>query len=227
LREKLFGDVQQVVVGNQPGHHAPVKRLLRGQRAPGEHQVLRADRADQARQHLAVVGVGDATKQLGHPESGPIADHGEVTAHGDLQTTTLTQPVDRRHDRFGRLPQDVEGRHVHSHGGGEVHPVVLGGLSQIATGREDITGSGDEQAREVGIRIDPADRVPDAEVHRGCHRVARLRTVQGADRKRAFAFKAQERGAQPIAVGRTGTAIEAIGHVGIPSRASIVSPESK
>ena len=49
-----------------------------------------------AGQHLAVVGVGDAAVELGHPERGAVADDRHVAAHRDLQAAALAQPVDRR-----------------------------------------------------------------------------------------------------------------------------------
>jgi hypothetical protein len=87
--------------------------FLRIQRAPGEHQVASAHRPDQTRQHLAVVRVGDAAQQFGHPERRPVTHHGHVAAQGYLQTAALTQPVDRRHHRLHGLAQRLERRHVH------------------------------------------------------------------------------------------------------------------
>ena len=83
--------VHQLVVRDDAGDHAPVDGLLGGQRAAGEHQVAGADGTDQPRQHVAVVGVGDAAVELGHPERRAVADHCHVAAHRDLQAAALAR----------------------------------------------------------------------------------------------------------------------------------------
>ena len=55
LRKHLACGVRQLVVRDDPSHHAPFQRFLCGQSAAGEHSVAGTDRPDQARQHVAVV----------------------------------------------------------------------------------------------------------------------------------------------------------------------------
>ena len=212
LREHLPCLVEELVVRHHPCHHSPVLRLGRGQCAAGEHEVARPHRADQPCQHVAVVRVGDSAVQLRHPERRTIADHGHVTAHRDLQPAALAQPVHRGHHRLRRLPQRLEGRDVHAERRPVRQPVVGAAAAHVATRREHVAGSGDEQARQIGIGVDVADGVPDPEVHGGRHRVARLRAVQGAHAEGAFPREAQERRAQPVAFRRTWGVLSRGGH---------------
>ena len=84
----------------------------------------------------------------------------------------------------------------------ERQPVVAAvAAAHIAAGREDVAGAGDQQTREIGIGVDMADRIADAEVHRGGHRVACLGPVQRAHTERPLAGETQVWGAEPVAVG--------------------------
>lgn len=184
------------------GNHAPVDRLLRAERAAGEHQVAGAHGPDQAGQHLAVVGVGDTAVQLRHAERGAVAHHGHVTADRDLQSAALAQPVDRAHHRFDRLAQGFERGDVHRQGRAETHPVVDAvAAPEVAAGREHVSRPCDEQAGQIGVRLDVGDGVADAEVHGRRHRIASLGPVQGDHAERATPLEPQVGGAKPVAVG--------------------------
>src|SRR6202012_3951011 len=75
-------------------------------------------------------------------------------------------------DRLDALPQDVERQHVErARRRVEVGPLVADLLTQVAAGNEGVAGAGDQQACQLGVRVHPADRVADAEVHRLRQRV--------------------------------------------------------
>ena len=201
--EDFARGTEQLVVRDDPSHHAPIERLLCGQSAPGEHQVAGAHRPDQPRQHVAVVRVGNSAVQLGYTERRAVTDDGNVGTERDLQPAALTQSVDCDHHGLCRLAQRVERQCVHAQRGSEGQPVVLTAAAHVTAGGEDVPGAGDQQSRQVGVGVDVLDRVLDAEVHRRGHRVACLWTVECADPEWTLSVEPQELRAQPIAFRRT------------------------
>ena len=127
-----------------------------------------------------------------------------MSAHSDLQAAALTQPADGGHHRLGRLTQWCRTAS---------HPCPARSRTSASCPRrhrpcrrpgEDVTGAGDQQPGQVRVGTDMVDRVLDAEKHRRCHRVARL---GGLSRQTPNAPSRvnQERGAQPVTVGRAGS----------------------
>ncbi len=208
LREKLFRLVEQIVVGHDSGHQAPVECFGRAEYPPGEHQVAGAYRPDDPGEHLAVVGVGVPAEQLGDAEGRAFADHGNIAAQSDLEPTALAKPVDRRDDRLARGADRVERGDVHAQRGAEGDPIVgASPAAHVAAGREHVSGPSQHQTGQPGVFVEPAHRVAEPEVHRGSQRVARLRAVDGADGDRSLTLERQVRGAQPIAFGRAWGAV--------------------
>ena len=194
--------VHELVVGHHAGDEAPVDGLGSRHRAAGHQHVAGAGRADLAGQHLGVVGVGDAAQQLGRPEDSPVAGDGHVGEHGDHQATALGDAVDRAHDRLGRAAHGVERRVVHRQQAGQVHPAVVVGTAEVASGHEHVADAGHEQAVQVGLGVDAVDGVADAEVHGRRQGVAHLGPVDDEVGQRAVPLEPQVGSPHPVAFGR-------------------------
>ncbi len=79
-------------------------------------------------------------------------------------------------------------------------------LAEVAAGDEDVAGAGDQQARQLRVRVHPADRVADAEVHRLGQRVPGRRAVDGEVSERGATLEPQVGRPEPVALGRAGAA---------------------
>ena len=86
-----------------------------------------------------------------------------------IEAAPLAEPVD------GRLTTGLRACRRASKGvlsmaekGRAGPPPVLVGPAEIAARGEHVAGAGDEQAGQIGVRVDVVDRVADAEVHRRC-----------------------------------------------------------
>ena len=104
-------------------------------------------------QRGGVGGVGDAPQQLGHPEGGPVADHGDVGHHGDEQASGLADPVDGGDDRRRLSRMARNGRTSIPTPSGTDSP-VLGPPAQVAPGGEHVPDAGDDQGGQVGVGVD-------------------------------------------------------------------------
>jgi hypothetical protein len=98
------------------------------------------------------------------------------------------------------LTERVERDEVHEEQARQVTPTVTVVAPEVAPRYEDIAGSGEQQPGQIGIGVDMVDRIAHTEVHRWCHRIALLRTIDDAARQRAMALEAKERRAQPVAL---------------------------
>ena len=142
------------------------------------------------RQDGGVGGVGDAAQQLGHPEGGAVARHGDVGQHGDEQAAGLADPVDRGHHRGPAVPDGQEREDVVPDVGRRFVTRVRA-ATEVATRSEDVAGAGDDERGQVRILVDDADGPLDAEVHRRREGVPGLGPVDHAPGDGALALEAQ------------------------------------
>ena len=112
LLDRLHRRVAQLLVRHQPGDHADALRFGGVEAPRRQQQVAGHGEADVGRQDSGVGGIGDTAQQLGHPESGPVARHGDVGQHGDQEAAGLADPVDRGHHRGAAVPYGQEGQDV-------------------------------------------------------------------------------------------------------------------
>src|SRR5690606_22704904 len=76
---------------------------------------------------------------------------------------------------------------------------------EVATGDEHVAGARDEQAGQIGVAPHHVDGAAHAEVHRRGHGVAGPGPVDDDVGEAAVAFEPQVGGAQPVALGRSGS----------------------
>ena len=86
---------------------------------------------------------------------------------------------------------------------GEVSPTVFLVAAEVAAGDEDITGSGNNKCREIVRLRDVVDGVADTEIHRWCHSVSSMGTIDSENSNRTLALELQELRATPVAFRRS------------------------
>ena len=106
--EVVDGGVE-VGVGHRPVDQAPVGRLLAGQLAPEQQQLLRPGHADQSGQQPGGPAVGaEPALEERLPEAARVGGHGEVGGQGDLAAEAGGPAAHRGHHRQLDLGEQLD-----------------------------------------------------------------------------------------------------------------------